>query len=269
MKPGHWLILGSAILGCTAALGIYLAAKGSPQGDRTPQAASPRQSVAAPAKKRFSISQSTGTQAARASVTTGSITKRESSLPAPDFRIHGKPPAGRVSDERAWFASAEKIGRKANHELEKLRETLDLSPNQQQRIFDALARNSPSWQPGMLTGGAYGVGVVSDGGKTTSPSSQTSSEPAVQLGENSTGAEAAPALAMNEEVMAVLDADQQQALMDEEMNRRAWWEEILPQLLPPELPTAAASPLVDDPAASLPGYGDSKTYQGPTELLEE
>jgi hypothetical protein len=121
----------------------------------------------------------------------------------------------------------------------------------------------------MLTGGAYGVGVVSDGGKTTSPSSQTNSESAGKLGENSTGAEAAPALAVNEEVMAVLDADQQQALIDEEMNRRAWWEEILPQLLPPELPTAAAASPIDDPAASLPGGGDTKAYQGPTEMLEE
>lgn len=266
MKPGHWLIFGSAILGCTAALGIYIAAKGSSPADRASQTASPRLQPAPVAKRQLSISKTNSSCGGNVSAATASGNLHDPSQSAPEFRIHGKPPAGRVSDERAWFASAEKIGRHANRELAKLRETLELSPNQQQRIFDALARNSPSWQPGMLTGGAYGVGVVSDGGKTTSPSS---SEPAAQLADNANGSEAAPALAMNEEVMAVLDADQQQALIDEEANRRAWWEEILPQLLPPELPTAAASPPIDDPAASLPGYGDTKTYQGPTELLEE
>lgn len=264
MKPVHSLILGSAIVGSAIAIGLHLATMGSRHGDRAPQAASPSL-PSAPAKKRgLSISANTDSRAARVSEKSGLETQRDPAEPTPEFRIHGKPPAGRVADERDWFASAERIRQQANHDLGNLRETLELSPNQQQRIFDVLARNSPSWQPGMMTGGSYGVGLVSDGAKATRPSAKTRPEPVGNVSNNPEVA--APAPTINNDVLAVLDPDQQQALLNEESDRRAWWEEILPQLLPPEFPTAADA---DDPAASLIGSGDTKAYEGPTEILEE
>jgi hypothetical protein len=266
MKPGHLLILGSAIVGSAIAIGLHLATMGSRHSDRAPQAASPSL-PSAPAKKRgLSISSNTDSRTARAARVSEKSrldTQRDPAVPTPEFRIHGKPPAGRVANERDWFASAERIRQQANHDLGILRETLDLSPNQQQRIFDVFARNSPSWQPGMLTGGSYGVGLVSDGVRVNRPSAKTRPE---SNGDVPNNPEAASAHAVNEEVMAVLDPDQQQALLDEESDRRAWWEEILPQLLPPEFPAAADA---DDPAASLLGGGDTKAYEGPTGILEE
>ncbi len=256
MKPNHWLILGSAFAGCTAAFGIYLAAKGPSPADCAPQTDSPRLQPASATKRHFSTSKNASSRAVSVSGTTARETGRDSPETAPEFRIHGKPPAGRVSDERAWFASAERVGRQANRELEKLRETLELSPNQQQRIFDILAQNSPSWQPGMLIGGSHGVGVVSETGRAR----------ALRTGDNPNNGEATPVAAMNDKVLAVLDADQQQALIEEEINRRAWWEEILPQLLPPEFPAAAGA---DNIAAKPLGDSDTKAYQGPTQILEE
>ena len=285
MKPGHWLTLGSAIAGCTAALGIYLATQDSPPGNSATQSGNDRGQTVSATKRQFTISSASKSRLARAAGTTAAKTTLESGTPTAEFRIHGKPPAERVADERAWFANAERIGepsalvrdavggwfavdaerieREANRELENLRETLELNPSQQQQIFDILARNSPAWMPGMLTGGSHGVGLVSDGDNS---SNQTRLGPSGQSGDNSNDAGAPQSVSLTDEVLAVLDFDQQQALVEEELNRRAWWEEILPQLLPPEFPVAAGA---DNPAASLPGDGDTKTYQGPTEMLEE
>jgi len=267
MKPGHWLALGSAIAGCTAALGIYLAAQDPPRGgDPAPRTGNDRGQTVSATKRQFTISSASKSRLARAEGTTAAKTTLESGTPTAEFRIHGKPPADRVANESDWFANAERVEREANRELENLRETLELNPNQQQRIFDILARNSPAWMPGMWTGGSHGVGVVSDEAKPANSSNQTRLEAAGQTGDYSNHAEAAPNVSLADQVLTVLDYDQQQALVEEELNRRAWWEEILPQLLPPEFPAAAGA---DSPAATLPGGGDTKTYQGPTEMLEE
>lgn len=244
MRPGHWLALGSAIAGCTAALGFYLIAKEAPADDPAPRTGGPRWQTGSASKRQ-------GSKAAEAAApgATGSVgksapkTRYESAPPETEFHIQGNPPAGPVTEERAWFAHAERVEREANLELETLRETLDLSPYQEQRIFGILARRSSSWMPGMDTGGSHGADVAID-----------------------EGGPASPAGSVADEIMPVLDEEQQQALIDEELDRRAWWEEILPQLLPPEFPAAAAA---DDPAASLPGEGDTKAYEGPTEMLEE
>ncbi len=241
MRPGHWLALGSAIAGCTAALGFYLIVKEAPSDDPAPWTGPPRWQTGSTSKRH-------GAKAAspeRAGPVEKSVTSapHESATPETEFRIQGNPPAGPVTEERAWFAHAERVEREANRELETLRETLELSPYQEQRIFGILARRSSSWMPGMDTGASHGADVAIDKGDPASPAGSVA-----------------------DEIMPMLDEEQQQALIDEELDRRAWWEEILPQLLPPEFPAAAAA---DDPAASLPGAGDTKAYEGPTEMLEE
>lgn len=261
MKPGHWLALGSATAGCTAALAIYLAAKGSTPAGHPPQAGVPRPQAAPAVKRQFTPTSAKPASSRAVQISAADAPRRESGESAPGFQIHGKPPAGRVANEREWFANAEKIERQANRELARLRETLELTPNQQQRIFDVLARNSPSWMPGMLTGGSHGVGLIGDVAQPSTVSGETASESIA-----STDGGELLAASLVEEIMPILDEEQQQAMIDDEIDRRAWWEEILPQLLPPEFPVAAGA---DDPAASLPGNGDTKAYQGPTELLEE
>ena len=49
---------------------------------------------------------------------------------------------------------AESVDRDANHELARLIPLLELAPEQQQRVLEALARTSPSFVPGMLMDGA-------------------------------------------------------------------------------------------------------------------
>jgi hypothetical protein len=240
MRPGHWLALGSAIAGCTAALGFYLVARETPADAPAPRTGGPRWQTESATKRHSAKAAAPGQagpvekSAARAG--------HESATPETGFRIQGNPPAGPVTEERAWFASAERVEREANRELESLREALELSPYQEQRIFGILARRSSSWMPGMDTGGSHGADAANDA-----------------------GGPAGPARSVTDEILPLLDEDQQQALIDEELDRRAWWEEILPQLLPPEFPAATAA---DDPAASLPGAGDTKAYEGPTETLE-
>jgi hypothetical protein len=259
MKPGHSLILGSAIAGCTAALAVYLAAKGSPSTGHSSQTTD-RNPQSVPVATKRHVSPNGGD-------TPGPTAKapRATVEASPEFRILGQPPAGRVAEEREWFANAERIERRANRELADLRETLDLTPDQQHLVFDTLARNSPSWMPGMRTGGSHGLGVVDEASRPANRSNPSRREspgptanPSAPVERPGTDPDPAQSPSVTDEVLAVLDYDQQQALIQEELNRRAWWEEILPQLLPPELP-----------AAGLPNAGDTKAYEGPTELLEE
>ena len=236
MKPGHWLALGSAFAGCAAALGIFLA--------KDPSSPDPGDSLH-DSGRTVKRQNESAFQAGPGDPGTRSVAKARSSsmTHAEAFRIEGSPPAGQVSDESAWFANAERVEREATRELESLKEALQLSPYQQQQVFGVLARNSPFWMPGMSTGGSHG--------------SSSDLDP-----EDSPG----PTGSVSDEILPLLDEDQQQALIEEELDRRAWWEEILPQLLPPEFPDGNTA---EDPALGLPAAGDTKTYEGPTELLEE
>ena len=271
MKPGHWLTLGSAVAACTAALGFYLVARNPvPESPGSKTAGKPRWQPTSSTKRQISSANAPGPALTPAqSVENASVNPAS---PAPTFRVHGKPPANRIADEREWFARAERVERQANHELTTLRETLDLDPTQQQRVFNILARNSPSWLPGMATGGSHGVGIIVDDSRpanTVRPDLGQPARPTVgSVDHQPTTPPGAPSstVSTTEEILPILDADQQQALLAAELERRAWWEEVLPQLLPPEFPAAASS---EDPATLLPGGGDTKAYEGPTELLEE
>jgi hypothetical protein len=65
---------------------------------------------------------------------------------------------------------------------------------------------------------------------------------------------------MMSEIMALLDPGQQDALLKEEMDRAAWWAEILPQITPPD-----DIPALD--GSTPPAPGDSKAYEG-SDVLE-
>ncbi len=114
----------------------------------------------------------------------------------------------------------------ANHELKRLAGLLDLDSYQQSKVFSTLAQQSGSWLPGMQTGNP-------------------------RSGNPTTAATAA-------DVTAALNDDQRQTLMQAEMDRQAWWEEVLPQLLPPPLQVGGV--LTSEPAgdsASAPSAGDT------------
>jgi hypothetical protein len=61
-----------------------------------------------------------------------------------------------------------------------------------------------------------------------------------------------------------LTADQEQVLVEDEMDRHAWWQEILPQLLPPDVaPSVSAG--TDEP--TTPPLAAPKSFDGETTLL--
>jgi hypothetical protein len=159
-------------------------------------------------------------------------------------KVFGAPPRGGqgVMAESQWLARAAKVEQEANHELRRLVEMLDLDAVQQDQLFGMLARRSSAWMPGM----------------------QTSQDlPAGEVGATNGGG-----LSEADEIMAYLNPDQQQTLLQEEMDRQAWWAEVLPQLLPPQLQegttgdAGTSTPAVTDPAP------DVKPFEG-GELLEE
>ena len=158
----------------------------------------------------------------------------------------GVGPADQAAETAEWTAQAARVELEATHELERLVDLLDLTGPQQDHIFDYLARRSSSWLPGMRTGG----GEASTGGDGVSPF-QSSLSP---TGEESGGSSVAD----------FLTADQEQVLVEDEMDRQAWWQEILPQLLPPEV-AAPVSAGTDEP--TTPPLAAPKSFEGETTLL--
>ena len=219
MKPARDILLGSCLLGCAVVLGSWVWLRNPPE----PQTqAATAQSPATPERKRPSPSAATAPQQSDAG---------HGTLPATSFRIAGRPQTSdNTVPEAEWFARAERVEREARRELERLTPLLDLDPVQQARVFSSLARQSEAWLPGMRTlpGG-------SDAGEISQP--QSPGDP----------------------LFDQLDLDQQAALLREEMDRQAWWEEILPQLLPPEFP---------EPSAPTPSGPAVKDFEGLDSLLD-
>ena len=265
MKSGHLIVIGSAIAGCAASMAVYLMAAGGSAVDATSRHAAAQGRQAAsnhlpPAPSALQRLPRTGNRdAEKPRLIPGSTN--------PGFRVSGTPAGGSSIDENVWFAKAEHVAREANRELEMLRESLDLRPGQERRIFDILARNSPSWQPGMITEGPQRPSAPGNDARFTSPADDASpadaSAPLVPTEPVDSGNFP---VSVADAVIGVLDFDQQQSLIQEELARRAWWEEILPQLLPPDFPVASEA---GHYPADLPGHGDTKAYQGPVEIFED
>ena len=78
----------------------------------------------------------------------------------PVFNGHNRPLTRQAATNPAAPSRAELeqraqlVERDANHELARLIPLLELAPDQQQRVFQALARTSPNFVPGMLVDGS-------------------------------------------------------------------------------------------------------------------
>ena len=157
---------------------------------------------------------------------------------------------------------AAQVEQEANHELRRLVTLLDLDEAQQDRIFQTLAEHSPAWTPGMQIASAPGSAAAT-GKRSTAAAPLPGSyagpfkdsapleTPAVTVplkpDESSAGTDP------TDEIMALLDPDQQNTLLEAEMDRSAWWAEILEQITPP-----------DEVPALIPstGAGEAKVYEG-------
>ncbi len=225
MKPTHWFTIAAALAGCAVAAGLYIVRESGQSGSAS-QTVDGAKSAPQRSARRSAVSPVIGEiSRSNRSAARADAAERAASTP---LRISGRPPQGAqaVVSEAEWFARAEKVEREANHEVRRLAQALDLTPAQQAGIFGVVARNSELWLPGMQVGGGATTGKIDQGEGTPSEADQ---------------------------VMAYLDADQQQTLIQEEMDRRAWWEEVLPQLLPPDLPVAT------EPAEEIKPFDGAET----------
>lgn len=222
MQPNRWLAL--AFVGSALACGVLVS----------------RYTAAPMAATAADVTSQSGAMPTHAGHRKGQASHREepalglknpATASTPDWKVVTGAPASagnRVLSEAQWRAHAAVVEMEANHELKRLAELLDLDSYQQDKVFSALAQRSHSWLPGMQTGG--------------------SNPPVATAG-----------VAAAADVTACLNADQQQTLLQEEMDRQAWWEEILPQLLPPSLSNAG---VVTADAGSSPA-SDTTTLTPP------
>ncbi|MEI6675173.1 MAG: hypothetical protein WCO57_08360 [Verrucomicrobiota bacterium] len=102
------------------------------------------------------------------------------------------------SQQSAWRSRAAAVELTARASLEHLTTELDLSAAQRDKMFPALVRSAPGYDPVMLVGGS-----------TTA---------------------AATSLAALEEIHQVLDPAQQALVEDQEVSRQLWWQDTLTRL---------------------------------------
>jgi hypothetical protein len=123
----------------------------------------------------------------------------------------------------AWRSRAAAVECAARASLERLTSELDLSAAQRVKMFPALVRSTPGYDPVMLVGGS-----------TTADESS---------------------LAALEEIHQVLDPAQQALVEDQEVNRQLWWQDTLARLeanLIDSTGGVAAAPAPTLPAAVEP-----------------
>ena len=276
MKPKHWLAFASALTGCAVAYGFHLI--GRLETER------PQTSGKTPAAKERraagfkSISNPAGPQRVRPSSRqqpdrSAAALAANSEPPAPRRNIEGSPDRNTpLMAESQWRENAARVEMEANHELNRLATLLDLDPVQQDQVFASVARQSPYWLPGMQAGGVVRSTDGATGQASTDGSPNKNRQPATQPaaitpGRISVNSPQPSAADEAPDFTAYLNSDQQQTLIQEEMDRRQWWEEMLPQLLPPGYGQAtAAAAAAGELEAAAP---EIKEFDGGEELLEE
>lgn len=185
----------------------------------------------------------------------GSSARRFRNAPAADARVTPPAPAAQVSEaELQWRAA--RVEQEANHELKRLVRLLDLDEDQQDRIFQTLARRSADWhplmQPSTVIGGGQEVAdtgsvikqppsSTTGSGETSSPRDhgtvtappQTSLDPAHAHNDSpSPDPQSGAGTPLTDDLAPDLTPAQQEELAQDEMQRQEWWESIIPRLLP-------------------------------------
>jgi hypothetical protein len=103
-----------------------------------------------------------------------------------------------AEERQEWLGRAAAVESTANSQLDQLTAQLDLTQMQRIRLFPALARSTPGFDPVMMVGGV--PGYSRDG------------------------------LTPAEEIHSLLDPDQQLAVENADVNRQLWWQTIIDRL---------------------------------------
>ena len=238
LKPTHLVCMASAVVGCAVALAFHTTShRGENSSSESGISVNGGRGLAASSSQGAPAKNGVATRSQHRADVAQNKGSHTSPRPVLVQRVGGAPSAqGTIGAESEWFAKAAKVEMEANRELCRLQDLLDLSPDQQQRIFGLLARQSEHWTPGMTAGKG-----------NQAPVADTS-------------------LASDGPLLAELDPAQQEALANEELDRQAWWEEILPQLIAPRLSQDGS-----DEDSSLPATGvpEVKEFDGSETLLLE
>ena len=102
---------------------------------------------------------------------------------------------------------ANRAEQRANHELDRLVETLDLDDDQQEFVFEILARSSSDFLPAMS--------IESELGDVVEPLLESTDS-------------------IEEAIEVVLDEEQASQYIEENEERRAWWWATLRDFIPDE-----------------------------------
>lgn len=159
-------------------------------------------------------------------------------------------------------ARAARIEQETNHDLRRLVSLLNLSDSQQDQIFNALASRSPHWVPGMATAGTVSSPITgsSDPTTPTAPPTASGTTPSPTTADSATTPAPAEFDALSS-ILPFLTPEQQEALLADEMDKSAWWEEIIPQLLPDE-----SLPDISGDTPTTPDAPETKEFSGPDTL---
>ena len=183
------------------------------------------------------------------------------SLPTPPAPA----PANAPQTPRTLAERASQVQQQANRELERLVPLLNLTEDQQDRVFARLAQNSVFWTPELTTDIAANpkTGSASQTTSATIPE-QTKSIPDLLL---STPKNETP----------ILDPEQEIAVAQDQLDRQAWWEEVLGNIQQDlkdgttTTAAAAAAPPPDptsDPERDLATDPIIKTEQGADTVVD-
>ena len=274
MSPSR-LITSVSLLAAASAAGYWLLSP-PPESSRIPAAAGTRSTQETPRK----AGRSTGSSPA------GSHARPSALPPTHGASAAGRPPQSPAANDPSGTSStadsrsgtrrsappgityslsreelqtrAARVEQDANHELRRLVTLLDLSPEQQDQIFQTLASRSPHWVPGMATTTPESA---APGRSQNSQASAGTPQPTADAPSQPSAAASTPTTSPSPEesdplaaILPYLTPEQQEALITDEMDRAAWWEEMIPVLLPDEaLPPVTATP-------------DVKEFSGPDTL---
>ena len=125
----------------------------------------------------------------------------------------------RPTDEQLAI-NADAVAYRANRELDRLTRLLDLSEEQQDRIFPILARSSTSFHPAL----SIQVGNAETRNATDLPAAASGNDPEVAAADGNQPLQAKEAA---EELHEVLTEDQQRSLEDALIEEDLWWTEIV------------------------------------------
>lgn len=208
-------ILGFAFLALAVTMAATITMRNGPRGPRLTSTESDSKNDSA--ASRGNVSHGNAASSGRASAV------RNSQAATP--HVTAPPELLATLSESArndWRERVAAVESQANDRLDKLSEQLDLSLSQRGKLFSAVVRSTPGYDPAMVITGVPDRGVTD--------------------------------LTPAEEIHALLDAEQRESVENEEVNRQLWWQDIIDKLEADLTNTTGGDGMVapETPAATEP-----------------